>query len=292
MYSELMMREQGFDAGPSFRAGDAHRRHLASVPDHPRRPDAPRRDDGRGGHRLPGRADELRAAQRPCRDPVVHVPADLPAVVPARADPAAGPAGGRAAPPRRALQPEGLPRHPAAQRVAADQLPPASARRRGRARRDTAEPRAGHPGDRPRGRPLAHRLVARRRRRGRRSDRPPGPDRRTVRRARGTRHPPGRLRRRAFRCAGQPRGRRRHRVADRRPDPARRRGRFGRRDPAGVRRRRDAGRAHHGHRRSPRRPARHAWPSPATGWPSAWIHGRTDWPHSPGSAALPRPSTT
>ncbi len=56
-------------------AGHAHRRHLASLPDHPRRPDAPRRADRRGGHGLPGRAHQLRAAQRLRRDPVVHVPA-------------------------------------------------------------------------------------------------------------------------------------------------------------------------------------------------------------------------
>ena len=43
MYSELMMREHGFDDGRAFRAGHAHRRDLAGLPDHPRRPDAPRR---------------------------------------------------------------------------------------------------------------------------------------------------------------------------------------------------------------------------------------------------------
>ena len=44
MYSELMMREQGFDDDPRFRADHAHGRDLAGLPDHPRRPHAPRRD--------------------------------------------------------------------------------------------------------------------------------------------------------------------------------------------------------------------------------------------------------
>jgi hypothetical protein len=43
MYSEQMMREQGFDAAPELPAEHAHRRDLAGLPDHPRRPDAPRR---------------------------------------------------------------------------------------------------------------------------------------------------------------------------------------------------------------------------------------------------------
>ena len=56
MYSEQMMREEGFDDGPAFRVGHVHRRDLAGVPDHPRRPDAPRRADARRGDRLPRRA--------------------------------------------------------------------------------------------------------------------------------------------------------------------------------------------------------------------------------------------
>ena len=64
MYSELMMREHGFDDGPALPAGHAHRRDLAGVPDHPRHPDAPRRAERRGGDRLPRRADELRAPER------------------------------------------------------------------------------------------------------------------------------------------------------------------------------------------------------------------------------------
>ena len=101
MYSELMMREQGFDDGPAFRRDHAHRRDLAGLPDHPRRPDAPRRDQRRGGDRLPRRAHELRAPERPRRGPLVHLPPDLPAVVPAGPDAAARPARRRAAPARR-----------------------------------------------------------------------------------------------------------------------------------------------------------------------------------------------
>ena len=44
MYSEQMMREQGFDAAAELPAEHAHRRDLAGLPDHPRRPDAPGRD--------------------------------------------------------------------------------------------------------------------------------------------------------------------------------------------------------------------------------------------------------
>ena len=44
MYSELMMREHGFDDGAGLPGDHAHRRDLAGVPDHPRRPAAPRRD--------------------------------------------------------------------------------------------------------------------------------------------------------------------------------------------------------------------------------------------------------
>ena len=44
MYCEQMMREQGFDDGAELPADPLHRRDLAGLPDHPRRPDAPRRD--------------------------------------------------------------------------------------------------------------------------------------------------------------------------------------------------------------------------------------------------------
>ena len=53
MYSEQMMREQGFDADAELPAEHAHRRDLAGLPDHPRRPDAPRRDLDRRRHPVP-----------------------------------------------------------------------------------------------------------------------------------------------------------------------------------------------------------------------------------------------
>ena len=49
MYSEQMMREEGFDAGPGFRAAMYTDADVARLPDHPRRPDAPRRADARRG---------------------------------------------------------------------------------------------------------------------------------------------------------------------------------------------------------------------------------------------------
>ena len=108
------------------------------------------------------------------------------------------------------------------------------------------------------GRPLAGRLLARRRRRHRRAHRPAGPDRRAVR-------GPGRAgsstswtsTARSGGAPGQPRGRGRGRGAGRRPAPARRRPRGGGPRPARLRRRR------HPRRRCrvaiverPRRPAR------------------------------------
>ena len=59
------MREHGFDDDPRFRAGHAHRRDLAGLPDHPRRPDAPRRAHRRRGDRLPGRADAASSGRTP-----------------------------------------------------------------------------------------------------------------------------------------------------------------------------------------------------------------------------------
>ena len=77
-----------------------HGRHLAGLPDHPRRAPAPRRAERRRGDRLHGRADQLRATQRAGRGQVVHVPPDLPDVVPARPDAPPPAARRRAGPPR------------------------------------------------------------------------------------------------------------------------------------------------------------------------------------------------
>ena len=67
MYSEQMMRETGFDDGPGVPDGHVHGHHLARLPDHPRRPDAPGRDVARRGDRLPHRAHGLRARRTPGR---------------------------------------------------------------------------------------------------------------------------------------------------------------------------------------------------------------------------------
>ena len=96
MYSELMMREHGFDDDPRFRVvlhTDAIWRACRIILDvrlH------------RGELTIDEAIDFLvehtsfERRQRPGRGRVVHVPPDLPAVVPARAD-AAAPAPGRRA---------------------------------------------------------------------------------------------------------------------------------------------------------------------------------------------------
>ena len=76
--------------GSGVPARHAHGRHLASVPDHPRHPDAPRRAQRRRGDRLPRGADELPALGRPGRGGLVHEPPDLSPVLPARPDDAPG----------------------------------------------------------------------------------------------------------------------------------------------------------------------------------------------------------
>ena len=65
-------------------AEHVHRRDLAGMPDHPRRPDAPRRAGGRREHPVHGRADQLRGGQRASRGPALHLHADLPAELSAR----------------------------------------------------------------------------------------------------------------------------------------------------------------------------------------------------------------
>ena len=74
MYSEQMMREQGFDDAAELPAEHVHRRDLASLPDHPRRPDAPRRDRRRrDASEFLVERDELRGAERAGRGPPLHV---------------------------------------------------------------------------------------------------------------------------------------------------------------------------------------------------------------------------
>ena len=144
MYSEQMMREQGFDDAPELPAEHAHRRDLAGLPDHPRRADPPGRDRGRRGHPVHGRADALRGGERAGGGPPLHLHPDLPAELPPGQGPAPPAPGGRAAAARQRLLAEGLPRHAPAQRQPPDQLPSATARRRGRsaARGSSATDRA------------------------------------------------------------------------------------------------------------------------------------------------------
>ncbi len=75
MYSELLMREQGFDAGPAFRVAlhtDAIWRACRIILDvRMHRGELTRRR----GDRVPGRADELRARERARRGPLVHATA-------------------------------------------------------------------------------------------------------------------------------------------------------------------------------------------------------------------------
>ena len=201
---------------------------------------------------------------------------DLPAVLPARQGPAAPAARRRAAPPRHRRS------RPAARSttrccdngIAADQLPPAAAARddrrlgrrrtaaavraRPRARRRPDPLRAGHPGDRPRGRALASRLLARRVEPASGApDGPAGADRGAVRRARARGSSTSSTSTARGRGSpAQPRRGRRDRRARRRADPARRRPRGRRPDPARVRGRGDAGRPRDERRRRPGAPRR------------------------------------
>ena len=253
MYSELMMREQGFDADPRFRLMHAHRRHLAGLPDHPRRPDAPRRAERRGGDRLPGRADRLRAPERPRpRSSWYTYRPTYPLsyllgrtlLLGLRADEQ------RRLGDRFSLK--GVPRHAAAQRLAADQLPPPAAGRRGPDPIVQVIPAIDLEAGRSR---IVYWPGAGGR--DRRPDRPAGPDRRAVRGARRAAHPPRRLRRRP-RPARPATSRPSAPIAARVAVPLQVAGGVDSADgdPPRLRRRGDAGRADHGHRRPARRPAR------------------------------------
>ena len=105
MYSEQMMREQGFDDAPNFRLAmytDAIWRACRIILDvRMHRGELERR----GGHGVPRLEHELRGRERPGRGQPLHVHADLPAVVPARQGPPAPAPGRRAAAPRPALRP-------------------------------------------------------------------------------------------------------------------------------------------------------------------------------------------
>ena len=143
MYSELMMREQGFDADPTFRLmmhTDAIWRACRIILDvrmHRGEIGVEKATDflvEQTGFERPNARAEVR---------LVHVSTDLPDVVPARPNLVARAARRRAAPARRPVQPEGVSRHAAAQRVTADQLPSAAVRGRWRAGWRPATRRAG-----------------------------------------------------------------------------------------------------------------------------------------------------
>ena len=100
MYSEQMMREQGFDDAPNFRLAmytDAIWRACRIILD-------VRMHRGEIGVEEATEflvdADELRGRERPGRGQPLHLHADLPAVVPARQGPPAPAPRRRAAPPR------------------------------------------------------------------------------------------------------------------------------------------------------------------------------------------------
>ena len=113
MYSEQMMREQGFDDAPNFRLAmytDAIWRACRIILDvRMHRGEIERRR----GDRLPRREHQLRGRERPGRGPPLHLHADLPAVLPARQGAAAPAPRRRAAPARAALRPARVPRHAA-----------------------------------------------------------------------------------------------------------------------------------------------------------------------------------
>ena len=251
MYSEQMMREEGFDDGARVPAGHGDRRDLAGVPDHPRHPDAPRR--ARRPTRRPTSWSSTRRSSGRCAAAEVRRYTYTPGYQLSYLLGKVLILGLREEERRRQgadVQPPGVPRHAAPQRVAADQLPPPAPGGRGLG----ADGRG--PGDRRARRALAGRVLARRGGRHRHAHRPAGADRRAARRAGGADPPPRRLGRRPAGAAREPRGGGRRRGAGRGPAPGRGRARGGRPRPARVRRGRDPGRAVGRDRRAARGAAR------------------------------------
>ncbi len=124
MYSEQMMREEGFDAGPAFRAAmytDAIWRSCRIILD----------IRMHRGELTPEEATDFlvehtsfEIRQRPRRGPPLHVHAGLPAELPAGQGADPRPARGGAAAARRPVLAQALPRHAARERLAPGQLPP------------------------------------------------------------------------------------------------------------------------------------------------------------------------
>ena len=185
----------------------------------------------------------------------------------------------------RCVRPARVPRHAAAQRLAADLVPPPAAPRRGRLSGGC------HPLDRRREGAVAGRVLARRLGRHRVTHRPARADRGAVRRPGGADPPPRRLRRapsgsrrRASRSWARSRGgsrcRSSSRAGSRRPTTCGSRSRRARRGSSSRSRSSSA----------PRR-SRSASRSRATGWPSASTRGRSGSPPSRGGGPRHRPST-
>ena len=222
MYSELMMREHGFDDDPRFRLvmhTDAIWRACRIILDvrmHRGELSVDEATDFLVEHtrfeRPNAHAEVQWYTYRPTY-PLSYLLGRTLLLEPAR---------GRAATARRPVQPEGLPRRAAAQRLAADQLPSPAARRRRPDPSVQVIPAIDLEGGRSR---LVYWPGAERR--DRCADRPARPDRGAVRGAGRAAPPPRRLRRRTSRGAGQPRGGRRGRGPDRGPAPACRRRRIG-----------------------------------------------------------------
>ena len=124
MYSEQMMRETGFDDGPAFRMAmytDIIWRACRIILD----------VRMHRGEMTPHEAVDFliehtgfEPANARAEVAPLHVHAGLPALVPAGQGPHPRPARGRAPAAWRRVQPQGVPRHAAAQRVAADLVPP------------------------------------------------------------------------------------------------------------------------------------------------------------------------
>ena len=154
MYSEQLMREQGFDDAPNFRLNmhtDAIWRACRIILDVRMHRGEIGVDDAITVH---GRADELRGVQRPGRGPPLHLHPDLPAELPAGQGPPAPAPGRRGGAARAARSRSSASTTRSSERQPADQLPPPAAR--GRRRRERHRRRVGR---RPRGRALTRRPV-------------------------------------------------------------------------------------------------------------------------------------
>ena len=282
MYCEQMMREQGFDDAPSFRLAlhtDAIWRACRIILDvrmHRGEISVDEAIDFLVEHTGFERAE--RARRRSTATPTRR-PTSCRYLLGKVAPPAA--ARRRAATARRRLLAEGASTTRCSGRAACRSASTGGCWRARAAARSDATADAGHPEHRPRGRPLAARLLAGRRDRGRRADRSTGADRRAHSSSRApgsstssTSTVPSRRSRATWRRRAVSRG-------GRRAAPARRRRRGAGADPARVRRRRDAGgRARVAVADEPEPAARLPAPSPATGWRSGSTRGRSAWPRS------------